>query len=132
MVYSKKHIRMKVQVQEKPRLQNGRHVVTITEISEGKSEYKGIPFFAARMESEEGFVEQRFYDSEPSQPILAELMRAVGLDGQELDTKNLVGKELSVEVHERSYPDPDTGVEKTITEAGHFRRVGEADTSPSA
>ncbi|THH37720.1 hypothetical protein [Neolewinella litorea] len=120
---------MKVEVKEKPRLQNGRHVVTITEISEGKSEYKGIPFFAARMETDEGFVEQRFYDSEPSQPILAELMRAVDLEGETLDTEKLVGRQLSVEVHERSYPDPDTGQEKTITEAGHFRRVGEADTS---
>ncbi len=120
---------MKVQVQEKPRLQNGRHVVTITDISEGKSEYKGIPFFAARMETEEGFVEQRFYDSEPSQPILAELMRAVDMEGKTLNTSKLKGKKLSVEVHERTYPDPDTGQEKTITEAGHFRKVGEADTS---
>ncbi len=120
---------MKVKVQEKPRLQNGRHVVTITEISEGKSEYKGIPFFAARMEAEDGFVEQRFYDSEPSQPILAELMQAVGMEGETLDTEKLIGKQLSVEVHERSYPDPDTGQEKTITEAGHFQRAGEADTS---
>ncbi len=123
---------MKVQVQEKPRLQHGRHFVTITEISEGKSEYKGIPFFAARMETEEAFVEQRFYDSEPSQPILAELMRAVGMEGETLDTDKLVGKQLSVEVHERSYPDPDTGQEKTITEAGHFRKVGEAETSKEA
>ena len=120
---------MKVQVNEKPRLQHGRHVVTITEISEGKSEYKGIPFFAARMETDEGFVEQRFYDSEPSKPILAELMRAVEMDGEELDTEQLVGKKLSIEVHERTYPDPDTGVEKTITEAGHYQKVGEADTS---
>ncbi|NJB86878.1 hypothetical protein GGR26_002655 [Lewinella marina] len=120
---------MKVKVNEKPRLQHGRHVVTITEITEGKSEYKGIPFFAARMETDEGFVEQRFYDSEPSQPVLAELMRAVGLEGKTLDTEKLVGKQLSVEVHERTYPDPDTGQEKTITEAGHFRAVGEADTS---
>ena len=120
---------MKVAVNEKPRLQNGRHVVTITDISEGKSEYKGIPFFAARMETDEGFVEQRFYDSEPSKPILAELMRAVGMEGKTLDTNKLKGKQLSVEVHERSYPDPDTGQEKTITEAGHFQAVGEADTS---
>ncbi|PPK87707.1 hypothetical protein CLV84_0657 [Neolewinella xylanilytica] len=120
---------MKFEVNEKPRLQNGRHVVTITEISEGKSEYKGIPFFAARMETDEGFVEQRFYDSEPSKPILAELMRAVEMEGETLDTNKLKGKQLSVEVHERSYPDPDTGQEKTITEAGHFQKVGEANTS---
>ncbi len=119
---------MKVQVQEKPRLQPGHHPVTITEVTDGKSEYKNIPFFAARMETEDGFVEQRFYDSEPSQPILAELMRAVGLDGKTLNSEDLVGKELLVEVHDRSYPDPDTGEEKTIREATNFRSVGEADT----
>ena len=63
---------MNLNVTESPRLKNGRHTVTITEINEGRSEYKDIPFFATRMESEDGFVEQRFYDSEPSQPIIAE------------------------------------------------------------
>ena len=120
---------MKVRVSEKPRLQPGRHIVTITDISEGRSENKGIPFFSARMENETGFVDQRFYDSEPSRPILAELMHAVGLEGAELDTGKLTGRSLSVEVGERSYPDPDTGVEKTITEASHFRVAGEAATS---
>lgn len=120
---------MQLQVTEKPRLAHGRHVVNITEITEGKSEYKSIPFFAARMENEDGFVEQRFYDSEPSQPILAELMHAVGLDGDTLDTAQLVGKELSVKVGDRTYSDPDTGDEKTITEASNFKPVGEAETS---
>ena len=120
---------MQLNVPEKPRLDNGRHVVTITEIQEGESEYKGIPFFTARMENEDGFVEQRFYDSEPSRPILAELMQAIGLEGETLDTEDLVGKELSVAVSERTYPDPDTGVEKTIKEAHDFKTTGEAETS---
>lgn len=120
---------MKVDVNEKPRLQPGRHEVTITEINEGKSEYKKIPFFSARMENEDGFVDQRFYDSEPSKPIIAELMKAVDMEGDTLDTEKLVGKELSVEVGERTYPDPDTGTEKTITEASHFQKVGEANVS---
>ncbi len=120
---------MKVKVAEKARLQDGRHVVTITEITEGESEYKRIPFFAARMENEDGFVEQRFYNSEPSKPILAELMNAVQLEGKDLNTDDLVGKELSIEVSERTYPDPDTGQEKTIKEAHNFQVSGEADTS---
>ena len=120
---------MKVQVQEKPRLKAGRHVVTITEVSDGRSEYKNVPFFTARMENEDGFVENRFYDSEPSQPILAELMRAVGMEGTKLDSEKLVGKTLSVQVGDRTYPDPETGAEKTITEASDFRKTGEAATS---
>ena len=120
---------MQVQVNESPRLKNGRHVVTITEVTDGRSEYKDIPFFSARMENEEGFVEQRFYDSEPSKPILAELMAAVGIEGEALNSEDLVGKSLSVEIGERSYSDPETGDEKTITEASDFESVGEADTS---
>ena len=120
---------MKVQVQEKPRLEDGRHVVTITQIEEGRSEYKDVPFFQARMENDEGFVESRFYDSEPSQPILAELMEAVGLKGETLDTEKLKGKTLSVEVHERTYPDPQTGVDKTIKETRNYKVAGEAETS---
>ncbi|OAV43840.1 hypothetical protein [Lewinella sp. 4G2] len=120
---------MQVQVNESPRLKDGRHVVTITEVTDGRSEYKDIPFFSARMENEEGFVEQRFYNSEPSKPILAELMAAVGIEGEALNSEDLVGKSLSVEVGERSYADPETGNEKTITEASNFEAVGEADTS---
>ena len=120
---------MKLQVTESPRLDNGRHVVTITEINEGRSEYKDIPFFSARMENDNGFVDQRFYNSEPSQPILAELMAATSLEGDKLNTEDLVGKKLSVEVSERTYPDPDTGVEKTIKEAHNFKKVEEAATS---
>ena len=123
---------MEVTVNESPRLKNGRHTVTITEVSEGRSEYKDTPFFATRMENENGFVEQRFYDSEPSKPIIAEFMQALGMEGDKLDTENLVGKKVSVEVSERTYPDPDTGQEKTIKEAGYFERVEVADTSDAA
>jgi len=123
---------MKVSVQEKPRLPDGRHVVTITEVTDGKSEYKNVPFFAARMENEDGFVEQRFYNSEPSQPILAELMRAVGITGTALNSEKLVGRSLSVNVGDRTYSDPETGDEKTITEATDFQPVGKADTSKAA
>lgn len=123
---------MKINVQEKPRLRDGRHVVTITEVTDGKSEYKNVPFFAARMETEEGFVEQRFYDTEPGQPIIAELLRAVRITDGKLDTEQLVGKQLSVVVGERSYSDPETGAEKTITEASDFRAVGAAETSDAA
>lgn len=120
---------MKINVQEKPRLKDGRHVVTITEVTDGKSEYKNVPFFATRLENNDGFVEQRFYNTEPGQPIIAELMQATGLGGGELDTEQLVGKRLSVEVGERSYSDPESGDEKTITEASDFRQTGEADMS---
>lgn len=37
---------MNVSVLEKPRLEDGRHIVTITEVSDGKGEYKSIPFFS--------------------------------------------------------------------------------------
>jgi hypothetical protein len=119
---------MKVKIDEKPFLSEGRHVVTITEVEEGRSENKDIPFFNCRLENEAGFVNQRFYLSEPGQPILAAFMKAVGLEGNEFDTKELKGKTLSVEVEERSYEDAE-GKGKTIKQATHFRKTGEAETS---
>ena len=121
---------MKVELNEKPFLENGRHTVTITEVESGSSEYKDVPFFNCRFENDEGFVNNRFYLSEPGQPIMAELFQAVGLDASgEVDTDQLKDKELSIDVHERSYDDPETGNEKTIKAARHFQAVGEANTS---
>ena len=119
---------MKLKIEEKPFLPNGRHVVEITQIEEGKSENKDIPFINCRLENEEGFVNQRFYLSEPGQPILASFLKAVGIDKKEVDSKELKGKTLSVEVEERSYEDSD-GKEKTIKQATHFEAVGKAETS---
>ncbi|GAA4424829.1 hypothetical protein GCM10023188_05090 [Pontibacter saemangeumensis] len=119
---------MKLKIDEKPFLPNGRHVVQVTEVEEGKSENKEIPFINCRLENEEGFVNQRFYLSEPGQPILASFLKAVGIEKKEVDSKELKGKTLSVEVEERTYEDPE-GKEKTIKQATHFEKVGKADTS---
>jgi len=119
---------MKIKINEKPFLSEGRHVVTITEVEEGKSENKNIPFINLRLENEEGFINQRFYLSEPGQPILAAFLKACGLEGNEVDTKELKNKMVSVEVGERTYEDAE-GKEKTIQQATHFQPVGEAQTT---
>ena len=121
---------MKLKIEEKPFLPEGRHIVTVTEVEEGKSENKDIPFINCRLENEEGFVNQRFYLSEPGQPILASFLKALGIEKTELDTKELKGKSLSVEVGERSYEDAE-GKGKTIKQASHFEPVGKANTSDS-
>ena len=121
---------MKVKVNEKPFLPEGKHVVNITEIEEGKSENKDIPFFNCRLENEDGFINQRFYLSEPGQPILASFLQAVGIDKDEFDTKELKGKFLAIEVEERTYQDA-SGKEKTIKQATHFRPAGKSETSKS-
>ena len=123
---------MKIKINEKPFLEDGRHTVTIAEVNEGTSENKGVPFFSCRFENDEGFVNQRFYQSEPSMPIVASLLRAVGMEAKEgktIDTQKLVGKQLSIEVGERTYADPESGKEKTIKEATHFKGAGEAEIS---
>ncbi|WP_162054232.1 hypothetical protein [Pontibacter pamirensis] len=119
---------MKLKIDEKPFLTDGRHVVQITEVEEGKSENKQVPFINCRLENEDGFVNQRFYLSDPGQPILASFLKAVGIEKAEVDSKELKGKTLSVEVEERTYEDAD-GKEKTIKQATHFEKVGEADAS---
>jgi hypothetical protein len=119
---------MKVNIHEKPFLENGRHTVKITEIEDGKSEHKDVPFFNCRLENEEGFINQRFYLSEPGQPILASFLKVVGVEKEEFNTKDLKGKTLSVEVEERTYEDPN-GKEKTIKQATHFKPAGKAEIS---
>ena len=54
---------------------------------------------------------------------IVNLFERVGIDvkeGDELDTKQLVGKELDIEVGERSYNDPNTGNERTLKQAMDF------------
>lgn len=109
--------------QEKTLLADGQQRVTIADIEEGSSENKGIPFFAVRFENEEGYVSHRFYQSEAGMPAIIGLFEAVGIDvkaGKELDTKQLMGQELTIEVGERSYTDPVTHNERTLKQAINF------------
>lgn len=128
---------MKIKVEEgldKPFLSNGRHVVEITDVQEGKSEHKGVPFFNCRFENEEGFVTTRFYDTEPGMPAIVDLFKTVGIEvkeGIQINTEDLIGKRLSIAVSDRTYTDP-AGKEKTIKVATDFKKEGEADTSNAA
>ncbi|MPR33580.1 hypothetical protein [Salmonirosea aquatica] len=109
--------------QEKTLLTDGQQRVTITDIEEGNSENKGIPFFAVRFENDEGYVSHRFYQSEAGMPAIIGLFEEAGIEakpGKELDTKQLMGKELMIEVGERSYIDPVTHNERTLKQAVNF------------
>lgn len=118
---------MKISVekgQDKGFLPDGRHTVEITAIEEGTSEHQNVPFFAARMENENGFVLQRFYNSEAGHPIILQLYSAAGIkpqEGKDLDTKQLVGKRLSVEVSDHTYADPASGNERSVRQATGFK-----------
>ena len=118
---------MKISVEKgeaKGFLPDGRHLVTITSIEEGVSEHQNVPYFAAHMESEDGYVSQRFYNSPAGHPIILSLYSAVGIkpqEGKDLDTKQLIGKHLSVEVSDHSYADAATGNERSVRQATGFR-----------
>ena len=118
---------MKISVdegQDKGFLPDGRFTVEITAIEEGVSEHQQVPFFAARMEAEEGYVLQRFYNSEAGHPIILQLYSAAGIHpeaGKDLDTKQLIGKRLSVEVSDHSYADAATGNERSVRQATGFK-----------
>lgn len=120
---------MKINVEEgldKPFLNDGRHEVEITHIDEGKSEHKGIPFIACRFENEEGFVTQRFYISPAGMPILMELCQAAGVETEaekELDTNQLLGQKVSIEVGDYTYTDPETGNGRTLKQASAFESL---------
>lgn len=109
--------------QEKPLLADGPQRVTITDIEEGTSEHKGIPFFAVRFENDGGYVSHRFYQSEAGMPTIIGLFEEAGIEakaGKELDTRQLLGRELTIEVGERSYTDPVTNNERTLKQAINF------------
>lgn len=109
--------------QDKALLPDGKQHVTIADIEEGTSENKGVPFFAVRFENEDGYVSHRFYQSPAGMSNIVSLFERVGIDvneGDELDTKQLIGKELDIEVGERSYSDPNTGNERTLKQAMDF------------
>lgn len=128
---------MKIKVEEgldKPFLENGRHVVSITEVTEGESEHKGVPFFNCRFENEEGFINSRFYNTEPGMPAIVDLFKTVGIEvkeGTQLNTQDLAGKRLSIVVADRTYTDPN-GKEKSIKQATEFKKAEEAETSNAA
>jgi hypothetical protein len=125
---------MKIKVEEgldKPFLENGRHPVEISEVTEGKSEKKGVPFFSCRFENENGFITSRYYYSEPGMPTIVDLFKTVGIEvkeGDQLDTADLVGKKLSILVTDRTYTDSN-GKEKTIKQAVDFKKSEEAERS---
>lgn len=109
--------------QAKTLLADGQQNVTITDIEEGTSEYKGVPFFAVRFENEDGYISHRFYQSQAGMPAIVGLFDMAGIDvkeGKELDTKQLIGKDLTIEVGERAYADPETGNERTLKQAVNF------------
>ncbi|MBD2701374.1 hypothetical protein IC229_12045 [Spirosoma sp. BT702] len=117
---------MKIAVEEgqsKTLLPDGQQNVTITHIEEGKSEYKGIPFFAVRFENDEGYISQRFYQSPAGMPAIVSLFDMADIavsEGKDLDTKQLIGKNLTINVGERSYTDPETHNERTLKQALNF------------
>lgn len=118
---------MKIKVDkgmDKPYLSDGRHQVEITDIQEGESEHKGVPFFACRFDNEEGYVVQRFYTSGPGMAIITGLFEAVGVsvkEGSQIDTNQLLHKKLLIEVNERTYNDLETGSERTLKQASNFQ-----------
>ena len=67
---------------------------------------------------------KRFYNSEAGHPIILQLYSAVGIHpgkGKDLDTKPLIGKRLSVEVSDQTYPDQATGAERSVRQATGFK-----------
>ena len=119
---------MKIKTTERPFLPLGPAHVRVTSVEDDqRSEYQGVPYLNVRLENEDGFVEQRFYLSEAGQPILAEFVRALGLDpAEEHDTQDFVGRELLVDIEDYTYEAPDTGSDRTIKQATHFRETSDA------
>ena len=125
---------MTISATERPFLNIGPAHVTVASVEDGlKSEYQGTEYINVRLENADGFVDQRFYLSEAGQPILASFIQALGLDpSEEHDTQDFVGRELLVDIEERTYEAPDTGQDRTIKQATHFRETSDATEEAKA
>ena len=121
---------MKIKIEEgqdKTFLDNGRHEVEITDVTEGKSEYKGTAFFSCRFENEDGYITSRFYLTDPGMAGIVSLFEIVEVPiegGAEVNTDALLNKRLSIVVRDRTYQDPDSGNERTVKEAVEFQKAG--------
>ena len=119
---------MTIQATQAPHLPLGPNHVKVTQVEEGlTSEYQGTPYLNVHLNNDNGVLEHRVYLSDKAQPLLADFLQALGLDPTaEHDPQDFVGRELLVDVEEDTYQAPDTGNERTIRRATHFRPAGES------
>lgn len=86
-------------------LSKGDHLVKITRIQEGRSEFKGTPYFLLRFENSTGFIDQRIYENYNNAKFISKLFDAVDLAFNDLiewklQIASLIGTYLLITVVE--------------------------------
>ncbi len=116
--------------EEKPLFELGQHIVEISSINDGLSEQKQTPFFQCKFENSGGFIRERYYNTENSLWKIIDLFRACGFEvkaNTTLDTADLIGKKLEIEIGEEQYIDRLTGEVKQAKRVVKLERFGEGD-----
>jgi hypothetical protein len=82
-------------------LEIGFHEVHISHIEEGS--YNGIDFFSCKFENEDGYSRKTFYLNEFGIENIVELFTSIGENNDEVDTKDLLNKSLTIEIERRKF-----------------------------
>lgn len=102
------------------RLSTGNHNVKITNITEDIIEDGNIEFFQCKFENSEGFIKNRFLNNEQTLSTIAKLFRACKIsikDSSELDTNDLLYKELEITIVDEIFTNASSG------EMKHIRKI---------
>ena len=92
-------------------LEIGFHKVHISHIQEGSC--NGIDFFICKFENEDGYSFKTFSLNECGVWKIKELFTAIGMNIDELDTKDLLNKSLTIEI----------GIRKFVNKGIHYEKV---------
>jgi len=79
-------------------LNPGLHIVKITELSEGVSKNKKIPYLKCRFENDYGYIPEIFYINDTGKLYLDKLFSSVNILENEVNSIHLLGKILAIRV----------------------------------
>lgn len=105
-------------------LPDGSHTVKITGITIGTHLRTGNKFFKCIFSNKTGFLPQWFYITDTSKPFLKSLFTACGIFDEIAEVKDLLNKELVINVVYKDLINPHTGeATKTISACSGFQPV---------
>ncbi|MCC6866864.1 MAG: hypothetical protein IT280_11985 [Ignavibacteria bacterium] len=102
-------------------LTEGIHTVKVTGITIGTNLKTGNKFFKCVFSNKEGFLPQWFYITDGSKPFLRKLFNACGIYDDIAEVKDLLNKELKIQVVYKNLINPVTGeITKEISSCVNF------------
>lgn len=105
-------------------LSKGTHNVKISGITIGTNLKTGNKFFKCVFSNKEGFLPQWFYITDSSKPFLKKLFNACGIFDEVAEVKDLLNKELKIQVVYKNLINPESGeITKEISSCVNFESI---------